>query len=76
MADLPTPQSVRLDPALVTALQATATEHGLTVSDLLRIGAEHVAHMSEADLRHALACPTCRGTGQRFKTTRQPEETT
>lgn len=68
--------SLRLSPDRRAVIDAVAARHGITVSDLLRAAVDHVVRMPADDVVKLLACTACGGTGQRFKTTRQPEETT
>ncbi len=67
--------SLRFDADRRGTLTVVAERHGVTVSDLLRAATDHLARLTADEVDALLACPTCKGTGQRFKTTRQPEET-
>ncbi len=60
--------SLRLDPTLRAALDRVSKIHGITVSDLLRLAADHVTGLPSADVTALLACPGCKGTGRRYKT--------
>ncbi len=60
--------SLRLDPTLRTSLDTVAKTHSITVSDLLRLAADHITGMPAADVTALLACPGCKGTGRRYKT--------
>ncbi len=60
--------SLRVSADLSGALKIVADRHGITVSDLLRLAAEDVIRVSPDALRERLACPSCKGSGQRFKT--------
>jgi predicted transcriptional regulator len=59
--------SLRLSADLDGALKIVAERHGITVSELVRMAAEDAIKMTPDALRERLACPTCKGTGQRFK---------
>jgi uncharacterized protein (DUF1778 family) len=60
--------SLRLNPDRRAVIDMIAARHGITVSDLLRAAADHVARMPVDDVTKLLACTACGGTGQRFKT--------
>lgn len=59
--------SMRTTTDHVGALKIVAERHGISVSDLIRAATDVVTRMPPADLTKLLACPTCKGTGQRFK---------
>lgn len=60
--------SLRVSGDLRGALDVVADRHAITVSDLLRLAAEDAIRLTPDQLRERIACPTCKGTGQRFKT--------
>ena len=60
--------SLRFDADRRGALDIVAQRHGVTVSDLLRAATDHLARLSSAEVDALLACPTCKGSGRRFKT--------
>lgn len=60
--------SLRFDADRRGTLDVVAQRHGVTVSDLLRAATDHIARLSPAEVDALLACPTCKGTGRRFKT--------
>lgn len=59
--------SLRVSTDQQETFRADAQRLGLSVSDLLRLGASVVADMTVEQTRQRMACPTCGGSGLRFK---------
>lgn len=57
--------SLRIRPSLYADLQAIAEANGTTISALLNSCAEDLVAMPPEGLKAWLACPRCKGSGQR-----------
>jgi hypothetical protein len=57
--------SARLDPEMAALLRDRAKDLAMSMSDLLRVGAEMVLSASDREIERAMQCASCGGTGKR-----------